>query len=179
MGTTANRNYPYPDPTDPADMPQALQDLAEAVDVDVEALSALAVIPPLAVVTGNNPSENTTSPGVEKSMVYTTVDYDNDGMANLALTDNGLTVITAGTYFVHFTAQGPDVSTMLDSFIRVDGVDYGRAIHQGNALTGPRLSVAALANSLTAGQVIRGSVIQNTASVQTFLTPRLMAYRVA
>lgn len=32
---TVNRGYPYPLPTDPADVPAALQSLAEAVDADV------------------------------------------------------------------------------------------------------------------------------------------------
>lgn len=178
MGTTANRSYPYPDPGDPADMAQALQDLAEAVDIDMEALAALAVPPPMAVVTGNDSTLNVVNPGVETAMTYTSVTYNNDGMANLATLPSQLTVVTAGIYFVHFTAQAPDVTSMLDSFIRVDGTDYGRMIHQGNAPGAPRLAVSGMVNAV-AGQVIQGTIIQNTATVQTFFTPRLMAYRVA
>lgn len=36
MGVTINRNYPWPDPTDPADVPEALEDLALAIDADVQ-----------------------------------------------------------------------------------------------------------------------------------------------
>jgi len=36
MGVTPNRNYPWPNPADPADVPQALEDLALAVDTDVQ-----------------------------------------------------------------------------------------------------------------------------------------------
>lgn len=178
MGTTANRNYPYPDPTDPADMAGALQNLAEAVDTDVEALSLLAVPPPMAVVTGNDSSLNIISPGVETAMNYTAVNFDNDSLANLAALPDRLTVVTAGVYYIHFSAKAPDVTTMLDAFIRIDGVDYGRVIHEGNAIAGPFLVISAMAD-VTAGQVIRGTVIQNTATVQTIFTPRLMAYRVA
>lgn len=36
MGVTPNRGYPYPDPTDPADMAGDLQALAEAYDTDLK-----------------------------------------------------------------------------------------------------------------------------------------------
>lgn len=36
MGVTINRNYPWPDPTDPADVPGALEDLALAIETDVQ-----------------------------------------------------------------------------------------------------------------------------------------------
>jgi len=36
MGVTPSRNYPWPDPGDVADVPQALEDLALAVDADVQ-----------------------------------------------------------------------------------------------------------------------------------------------
>ncbi|RYJ26490.1 hypothetical protein CU044_3783 [Streptomyces sp. L-9-10] len=36
MPATTPRGYPYPVPTDPADVPQAMQDLASAVDTDVQ-----------------------------------------------------------------------------------------------------------------------------------------------
>ncbi|MFF1957948.1 hypothetical protein ACFVWX_13280 [Streptomyces sp. NPDC058220] len=36
MPATTTRGYPYPVPSDPADVPQAMQDLASAVDTDVQ-----------------------------------------------------------------------------------------------------------------------------------------------
>lgn len=37
MPSFTPRGYPYSDPTDPADVPQAIEDLAEAIDPDVQA----------------------------------------------------------------------------------------------------------------------------------------------
>lgn len=39
MPAPTPRGYPYSIPTDPADVPQAIQDLAEAIDVDVQAVT--------------------------------------------------------------------------------------------------------------------------------------------
>jgi hypothetical protein len=52
---TVNRNYPYPLPTDPADVPQALQDLAEAIDDDVCAFRDSVGNRPVARFTGTGP----------------------------------------------------------------------------------------------------------------------------
>jgi len=52
---TVNRNYPYSIPTDPADVAQALEDLARAVDADVENIADTIGARPLARVRGTTP----------------------------------------------------------------------------------------------------------------------------
>jgi len=45
MPTTPNRGYPYPAQSDPADVPYSMQQLAEAVDADVEAIPQVGLVP--------------------------------------------------------------------------------------------------------------------------------------
>lgn len=178
MGTTANRSYPYPDPTDAADMAGALEDLARAVDTDVQALVDLTSLPPMAVISGDDPTLNRINSGTATNMVYTTVNYDN-GCLGSALPENSLTVAVEGAYLVHFNASVPDVTTRLEAFLRIAGVDYGRALHEGNAPSRPRLSICALVPLIGTGMQITTTVTQNTGAVQSILGPRLMLYKFA
>jgi hypothetical protein len=178
LGTTANRNYPYPEPTDPADFAQAMQDLAEAVDTDMEALENLITLPPMMVASGVA-ADNQINPGVETAMVYSIVNYDNDNIADLAGSSSSFNVTTSGTYFAHFLARVPDSTASMDAFIRVDGTDYGLVQHQGDAPASPLLVVSALLPNLTSNDSVTTSVTQNTASVQSIVAPRLTLYRVA
>jgi hypothetical protein len=53
--STVNRNYPYSIPGDPADVAQALEDLAKAVNDDVENLESTVGLRPMARVRGTTP----------------------------------------------------------------------------------------------------------------------------
>jgi hypothetical protein len=170
MGTTANRNYPYPDPTDPADFPQAMQDLAEAVDTDITSLLAIVSPPPLMVVVGEA-ADNVISPSIETAMVYSTVNYDNDDIADLATSPDAFSVTTDGTYFAHFLAKLPDVTADIRALIRVDGNDFASVRHL--------LVVSALLPNLLSTNVITTTVFQATATVQAIAGPRLTLYQVA
>lgn len=179
MGTTANRSYPYPDPGDPADMPQGLQDLAEAVDLDVQALVTSLSGVPFCVVTRDTP-QSIPSIATATPLIYTTVNYDNDNMANLAVNSGSITPPTAGLYFLHASLRCPDTSTQLEMFLRVGAtsLDFGRTIHQGNAPGQPRLVVSGMA-SLSGTDNVRATIQQNTGTRTNFFTGRLMALRVA
>jgi hypothetical protein len=178
MGTTANRNYPYPDPTDPADFPQAMQDLAEAVDTDITSLLAIVSPPPLMVVVGEA-ADNVISPSIETAMVYSTVNYDNDDIADLATSPDAFSVTTDGTYFAHFLAKLPDVTADIRALIRVDGNDFASVRHLGDAPASPLLVVSALLPNLLSTNVITTTVFQATATVQAIAGPRLTLYQVA
>jgi hypothetical protein len=176
VGTTANRSYPYPDPTDAADFAGGLEALARAVDTDVQALDDLITAPPLAVFDGDDfPS---IFPGVESNAAYSRVIYSNG--AGTINSGGSITVALPGTYFLQFIVRAPDVTSVLEAFIRVNGTDYGRVIHEGNAPAQPRLMVSALVPNMVAGDVIRTTVIQNTGALAAiFGGPRLTMYRVA
>lgn len=53
-GSTANRAYPYPVPADPVDIPDDIQDLAEAVDADLCDLTASIPLRPAIRIRGTN-----------------------------------------------------------------------------------------------------------------------------
>lgn len=59
---TPNRNYPYSVPGDPADVPAAMQSLAEAIDTDVSALQQNVPIRPAFSIRGTNAIRAVTSP---------------------------------------------------------------------------------------------------------------------
>lgn len=179
MGTTPNRSYPYPDPTDPADFPQGMQDLAEAVDLDVQALVDSVARVPLCVVTNDVPQNGLS--GFPATLTYTTVDYDNDSMANLAVDNAGITPPTAGLYFIHASVRCIDTSTQLEMFLRTGlgtGTDFGRTIHQGDAPGQPRLVVSGLA-SLSGTTRVWATIQHNSGATKLFYTARLVALRVA
>lgn len=177
MGTTANRGYPYPDPTDPADFAGGMEALARAVDLDITALLALSTAPALSVFSGV--SFVSLASGVETAASYSVVDYSN-GAGELGSGANRVNVLIPGTYLLHFSFRAPDTTTELDAFIRVNTVDYARALHEGDAPAQPRLTVCALAPNLIAGDIITTTAVQNTGALATTLFgPRLMMYRVA
>lgn len=177
MGTTANRSYPYPDPSDPADMAGGLEALARAVDSDVQALVNLVSAPPLAVFDGGDFAS--IFPGVESSASYSQVTYSN-GAGVISSGGSRITVVEPGTYFLQFIVRAPDVTSVLEAFLRVNNTDFGRVIHEGNAPAQPRLMVSALVPNMIAGDQIRTTVIQNTGALAVvFGGPRLTMYRVA
>lgn len=177
MGATANRSYPYPDPTDPADMAGGLEALARAVDLDITALLALTTTPAMSVFSGV--SFVSLSSGVETAASYSVVDYSN-GAGELGTGANRVNVLIPGTYLLHFSFRAPDTTTELDAFIRVNTLDYGRALHEGDAPAQPRLAVTALVPNMVAGDIITTTAVQNTGALATTLFgPRLMMYKVA
>ena len=177
MGTTANRSYPYPDPSDAADFAGGLEDLARAVDADVQALVNLVTPPPLSVFDGNDFA--VLFSGVETAAGYNRTVYNN-GAGAIGAGGNRITVRVPGTYFLQFLVSAPDVTSVLEAFIRVNTTDFGRVVHEGNAPSRPRLMVGALVPNMVAGDIITTTVIQNTgAFVATFAGPRLTMYRVA
>lgn len=180
MGTTANRNYPYPDASDPADFPQGMQDLAEAVDTDVQLLVNSLAFVPFCVITGDTPTLVQTATTTE--LTYTTVTYDNDGIANLALDPTGFTPPTPGLYFLHFSCRVPDLNTVstgkIDARLTVAGVDFGRSTHSEDPQGEPRMTTSALA-SLSGTDRVTGTINMISGAARNVSTARLAAYKVA
>ncbi len=175
MGTTANRSYPYPDPPDPADFAGGLEALARAVDTDVQALVSAVSAPPLSVFDGGD--FTAIFPGVERIVPYSQVTYSNG--AGSITSGSQIVVVLPGTYFLQFIVRAPDVTSVLEAFLRVNGTDFGRVIHEGNAPAQPRLMISALVPGMVAGDSIRTSVIANTGAPAVFAGPRLTMYKVA
>lgn len=103
-GTTPNRGYPFPLYTDPQNFPSDIEDLALAVDADVEALdNAIAAGYNRDTVRVSGPVGGTqaipTGAGGAR-VTYSTEVYDNAGMANLGVTNDRITFSQVGLYLV-------------------------------------------------------------------------------
>lgn len=116
-GTTPNRSYPFPLLSETQNFPTDIQNLANAIDADVEALDnaiqaaynrdSVRVVGPVggtqAIPTG----------GAGATVTYSTEEYDNAGMANLGVSNDRITFQQSGFYLVtaHVTfAAGPNTT---------------------------------------------------------------------
>lgn len=117
---TPNRAYTYPLYTDTQNFPAAIQDLAQDIDADVEAVENQILL------SYNQPSAHISAAGqvipsnVSTTCTFTSEDYDNDGMVNLGVNNTRITIQTPGIY-------------VLNGFIRILG--NGNATLSGAGLT--------------------------------------------
>jgi hypothetical protein len=96
---TPNRNYPYSTPTDPADVPGALQSFAEAVDDDLETRDAVINTRPYVKLRGATTTPVTIN--ANNLLPFDIEDFDTDGMADLTVSRTDITIQTAGFYWVY------------------------------------------------------------------------------
>lgn len=75
---TPNRNYPYSIPGDPAQIPAAIQALAEAVNNDVDAVEDLVGLRPMARVRGTTPI-TIVNPNTVGPLPFELVDFNYNG----------------------------------------------------------------------------------------------------
>lgn len=100
MPETTPRGYPYPLYTDTADFPAQLQDLAEAVDTDIEALfNRLTAGLNMAACRVQASLVNQNIPvSTDQIASYTTEVYDNAGMFSLGTSNTTMTFTQTGLY---------------------------------------------------------------------------------
>lgn len=103
---TVNRSYPYSVPGDPADVPAALQALAEAVNDDLDNLETLVGSRHMARVTGNTPVSIQGAGLTSAQLNMELVDF-NIGNVIAPLTTGQVTVNLPGFYFILATFLGP------------------------------------------------------------------------
>jgi hypothetical protein len=184
---TPNRNYPYALPSDPADVPTALQTLAEAIDLDLRAVEDQVLARPFAQVSGTTPQ--TVLPNVQTAMLFDFVDYDNDGMASLSQFPTRIQPMTAGTYWVYAELNCPPQFAQTndpfqDFFIRVNGVDLSRRTRSedsgGVSLIRTVVETASALITVTPGTSSISVSFQHNYSIPLPVTNRkLGAFRIA
>jgi hypothetical protein len=96
---TPNRNYPYSLPSDPADVPEAIQDLAEAINDDVQANVQAARVPRIQGWMRGGQTQ-TIQPGIETALDFQIAFRDNDNMVDTINAPTVLTVQTPGFYLL-------------------------------------------------------------------------------
>lgn len=151
---TPNRGYPYSEPSDPADIPQAIQDLAEAIDIDMQLLSDSIVARPMAYVRSVSadkqifPAEQTTE------ATYDFIEVDTASISDLSNKPTRLTPTSSGLWMVWGSIEVPDATYRTrDVFLRKNGVDITRSEYH---VTDPT-SVSPVAMTLAGIEVMNGT----------------------
>lgn len=96
---TANRNYPYSIPADPVDVPGAIQDLAEAIDLDIAAIRAAFPLRPAAQISSTAP-QITGGLGVNTVLTFDRIDFDTGGVITSDLWRQGWLNPGSGVWIV-------------------------------------------------------------------------------
>jgi len=163
---TANRGYPYSIPADPADVPTAIQSLAESIDADLFTLDTAVAPRKFCQVTGN--AFQGVGPGEVATLQFDFVDYDNDQMANLGVAPGQIVPTTPGTYWIYTEvlcpAQfSPTTDPVQDFTLRANGADVSRRIRVEDSGSPGLLRV-----SCEIGMLQTGIGASNTAISVTF-----------
>jgi len=146
---TANRGYPYSVPTDPVDVPGALQALAEAIDTDVCALQAGVTGRPVARFrgTGTFPSASPTHPVNTPPAPYSdripfdTTDF-NTANVTLGSAEPGQRLIfpeDPGFYFALATVYVPLLTAAATTLFMGLQIRRGDFTNPTSLVTAPRL----------------------------------------
>lgn len=133
---TPNRLYPYSQPTDPFDVPGALQAFAEAVDLDMTLLSDSIIQRPFAAVSSRVSSNQTFPADVITEAEFDFVDFDTDGISNLSIEPTRLTPTSAGFWLVQGAFEVPvSQASLHDLALRVNGGELARSgMHINNSI---------------------------------------------
>ena len=101
-GSTPFRSYPYPLYAEAQNFPADMQALALAVDTDVqnELADPIALAIDQPSVRVHRSISQAVAQNVNVTMTYNVEVYDNDGMANLGVSNTTVTVNTPGFYLV-------------------------------------------------------------------------------
>lgn len=154
-GFTVPLGLPYPLPGDPADVPQAIQDLAEAVEAEYLSTSAsvtAAQSPGCCSLTGTTQSipNNTLT-----NLQYNTVILDNDGLSNIAVQPDNINLRDNRRYLIHGTCTWAASTT---SYRRLEIVVSGVAVVSQQIQPS---QTAGFVTTNRAGIVLNGSIGQN------------------
>lgn len=127
---TVNRGYPYPVPTDPTDVAGDIQDLAEAIDADLQALQASIGPRPMARVRGVTPVTLEGATADFADLPLELVDF-NVGGAIGPLTDSNVQVLLPGMWlavatFIYSVPGGSNVASIGMEIVDASNVEIGR-----------------------------------------------------
>lgn len=161
---TVNRGYPYSVPTDAADVPQALQDLAEAVEADLQTIEGAlpSLVRPTARVRGTTPIS--ILPGqTTRDLLYDSLDF-NLGGAILPLNPDSPYIIPQlpGFWFAigSMTYQTAGSSTLNEIGVRMLGGPFpgsSTPLADQNTHVQPPLSDSVRNHHVANGQLCDGS----------------------
>ena len=140
---TPNRGYPYSQPTDPNDIPGAIQDLAEAIDLDMQALDNTIIRRPFAKVSSRSTTRQVFPADQATECTFDFVDADTAAISNLTNFPTRLTPTSPGLWLLWGAIETPDSqSRTRDLFLRVNGADLTRQNFHVNDPTGGQMTMS-------------------------------------
>lgn len=146
---TPNRAYPYSTPTDPADIPEAIQALAESIDLDVQDLTDSLTRRPFCKVRSNTSVRQTFPADQITELEFDFVEFDPAGVSNLSVDPTRLTPTSAGFWFVWTAIEVPLAPNDLDDFfLRMNGGEltrYGQTTSAPAVTAGQMMTMGAMA----------------------------------
>lgn len=120
---TVNRGYPYSLSTDPADIPGAIEALAEAIDLDAQARYNSVSPRPLAKISARSTTKQLFPASTETRCIFDFVDVDNAGISNISAFPTRLTPTSPGLWVFFFAIEVPALaSTSREVFLRLNDV---------------------------------------------------------
>lgn len=173
---TPNRNYPYSINSDPADIPEAIQVLAEAIDVDMENLDDAIQQRPFAKASSHTVTAQQFPSGITTPLTYDFVDADTAGLADLVAAPDRMTVTSTGLWACWGSIVLPNFtfsSKNLD--VRLNGVTVER-----NALyfeiTGRLTAISVVSlNHAVAGDYFQVAFLPGSTTANVNVTSKQMA----
>ncbi len=186
MPANTPRGYTYPLYTDPADFPAQVQDFAQDVDVDVQALATTvtnALNSPSARVTET--ANQAITQNVATFVTFSVEEYDNAAMANLGVNNDRLTFTSSGLYLVsasvifapngHATVGGRGVTIVSN----VAPTDIALSTTRGSGTNHSDVNVTYAHYVAAAGEFLRVRVLQDSGAALNINARTLSATKVA
>lgn len=159
---TPNRTYPYSTATDPADVPAAIQALAEAVDDDMVALYSEVTQRPAAMVSKASGNAQNFPDNVLTECEFDFVDIDTAAISDLTVQPTRLTPTSAGFWIVSGAVEMPQAAFVFDVYLRQNGNDL---VRYSQPATDPGSSAGAMM-TLSHGCYMNGTTDYFTMTVQ-------------
>lgn len=137
-GTTPNRGYPYPVNADsPFDMPQAVENLARAFDLDMQDLDDSILRRPAAKVSNRLATPQTFHADVIAECTFNFTEFDSDSIADLTNFPTRLTPTSSGLWLcVGQIVMGTAQAGARDLYVAANGIALDRQNFHSNANTG-------------------------------------------
>ncbi|HEX5705626.1 MAG TPA: hypothetical protein VFX97_20660 [Pyrinomonadaceae bacterium] len=124
---TANRNYPYSQSTDDADVAGDIEALARAIDLDMAAVMASVLPRRMARVRNLSTVKQFFPASVQTELTFDFVDVDNAGIVDLGSFNTRMTPTSAGLWCVWGAIEVPNAFANGDEFmIRKNGLELTR-----------------------------------------------------
>jgi len=171
---TPNRAYPYPDYSETADFPTQIQNFANAVDADVQALATAvsAALDRPGVRVSGVPAQSVPTGGGGAAATFDTEDYDNGGFFTLATPDR-FTIPIDGLYVGAFRCTFASNDTgVRNAYLEQGLVTNVQGVTQAAGAAGAATGSFTFIQSFPVGAIVRFIMRQDSGGSLNVTTKR-------